>query len=86
MSIILMDLDTMELYKTDIIQSRDRDEKCMKDAWIQFAFDNTLQVGNKVRFSFDFDLNSLFAELVKHVPQICNLIFTVDLETIVRCL
>jgi len=68
MSIILMDLDKIKLYKADIIQSRDKDEKCIKDAWIQFAFDNILRVGDKVCFRVDFDLNNLFAEIVKHVP------------------
>jgi hypothetical protein len=68
MSIILMDLDTMETYKADIIPSKDKNEDCIADAWIRFAFDNTLRVGDKVCFSLDFDLNSLFAEIVKYVP------------------
>jgi len=34
MSIILIDLDTMELYKVDIIWSKDRDEKCIRDVGI----------------------------------------------------
>jgi len=67
MSIILMDLDTMEAYKADIIPSKDKNEKCINDAWIRFPFDSTLQVGDKVCFSVDFDLNNLFAEIVKYV-------------------
>ena len=58
----------MELYKVDIIQFKDRDEKCIKYVWIQFAFDNTLRMGDKVCFSVGFDLNNLFEEIVKHVP------------------
>jgi len=34
-------------------------------------------------FSVDFDLKNLFVEIVKYVPSVCNLIFTVNLETIV---
>jgi hypothetical protein len=59
MSIILMNLHTMEAYKADIILSEDKNEKCINDAWIQFAFDNTLQVGDKVCFSVDFDFDKV---------------------------
>jgi len=68
MSIILMDLDTMEAYKAEIIPSKDKNGNCIADAWIRFAFDNTLRVGDKVCFSLDFDLNSLFVEIVKYGP------------------
>jgi len=62
-----MDLDTMEAYKVDIIPFEDKNEKCINDAWIRFVFDNTLQVGDKVCFSVDFDLNNLFPKIVKYV-------------------